>query len=414
MILIYSIFVILFFMICMNSKFITRLFTVITIFWPSRIVHNFRSMADSGFPTRIVRKGPESISFIDAIGKSLPDTFINSKHEIQNTRKFLNEHWTTGLVVLKVETPTKAKLVYEEYFRGNTKDSLVISWSTAKSIIGSLIGIAITENEIHNVNDLVTMYVPELKHSGYATCTIKQVLQMSSGVHFDENYFNPISDINKLGYVMSLGGSVNTFVSSLQNKYPPGTYHNYISSDTQILALVLQRATGKSISDYMETKLWQRLGVSSDAYWILDNDTDQMELAFGGFNACTRDYALLGWLYLNKGLSPLDGKPIIDTSYIEDAITPDAPHLQPGIRPQSKEILGYGYQWWIPEHNDDYPDDYLAIGVYNQFIYVNPTLKIVIARNSAYPFYSENSSQSEMDAIACFRALSYHFSKDQH
>jgi CubicO group peptidase (beta-lactamase class C family) len=368
-------------------------------------------MSTLGFPTKIVLKGPVATKLIDDINKPLPDTFTNDQGTILKTREFLHDHWTTGLVILKVEDTTSAKLVYEEYFRGNTKDSLVISWSTAKSIIGSLIGIAITENTIHNVHDKVTMYVPELEESGYGQCTIKQVLQMSSGVNFDENYFNPFSDINKLGYLMSFGGSVNAFVSSLKNRYLSGTYHNYISSDTQILAMVLQRATGMSIADYMETKLWQPLGASKNAYWLLDNNKDHMELAFGGFNACTRDFALIGWLYLNKGLSPLNGKRIIDAGYIEDSVTPDAPHLRPGVRPGSKEILGYGYQWWVPEHNDTFPDDYLAIGVYNQFIYVNPSLRIIIARNSAYPFYSQNEVRSEMDAIACFRRLAIHFSE---
>lgn len=392
---------------------IKRAYKIISLFWPSKIVQNFRSMDDQGFPSKKVHKG-KSNPFLQGGQHQLPPTFIGYDGSIHNTISFLNDHWTTGLVVLKIENETKATILYEQYFRGNDKDSCVISWSTAKSLISALIGIALKEGQIHSVYDYVTMYVPELKNSGYQEVTIKNVLQMASGVSFNENYFDPLSDINRLGYLLSFGGSLDAFISSLVTERSQGTYHNYISADTQVLAMVLKRATGMTISEYTEKKLWHRLGAESDAYWILDNEINQTEIAFGGFNACTRDFARIGWLYFNNGVSPVDGSQIIDESYIKDSITPDGPHLQPGERQSSEEIMGYGYQWWLlgkENHPKELDEDYLAIGVYNQFIYVHPRLKIVIARNSAYPYYDQNTEESERNAISCFRAMADHFSQ---
>jgi CubicO group peptidase (beta-lactamase class C family) len=262
---------------------------------------------------------------------------------------------------------------------------------------------------------------------------LKDVLQMSTGVSFDEDYASFFSDINRMGRSLALGTSVQQFAASLKRESPPGTVNHYVSMDTQVLGCVLARAVGKPLTEYLEEKLWRKIGTEGDIRWMLDNERDRMELAFGTLNARTRDYARFGWLYLNEGRSPLDGSQVVPREWVRASVVPDGAHVQPG--PQNtkaydravelgykeavldflkEEELGYGYQWWIPGREDDaniVAGDYLAIGVYGQFIYVNPQHRIVIAMNSAYAAYAEgNENDSEMEAIALFRAISNHFS----
>jgi CubicO group peptidase (beta-lactamase class C family) len=206
---------------------------------------------------------------------------------------------------------------------------------------------------------------------------------------------------------------LNEFIKTLKRDKEPGIAHNYISIDTQILGMVLKGATGQSLTSYLEEKIWKKGGFESECCWLLDNERSAMELAFGTLNFRTRDFARFGWLYLNKGLSPLDGTRLIDSKWIEDSVSVTEPYLKPNY----PDILGYGYQWWIPGKEDDAREccgDYLAIGVYNQFIYVDPISGIVIARNSANPNYNNevdvnsNTNIGETQAVAAFRAIAKH------
>jgi len=144
---------------------------------------------------------------------------------------------------------------------------------------------------------------------------------------------------------------------------------------------VLRRVNGRPLSEYLEEKLWQPLGMESDALWLVDGTG--MEVAFGGLNAVLRDWVRFGRLYLHEG--EWNGRQIIPAEWVRASITPDAPHLQPGQNPLSNWVLGYGYQWWLPENPEG---DFLAIGVYGQFLYVHPRHGVVIARSSAYADYN--------------------------
>ena len=144
--------------------------------------------------------------------------------------------------------------------------------------------------------------------------------------------------------------------------------------------------------------------MESDAYWLLDSNG--MELAFGGLNAVLRDYARFGLLYLNEGRWA--DEQIVPPTWIQASITPDAPHLQPGDNPASSGVLGYGYQWWIPQEPDG---DYLAIGIYNQFIYIYPRYGVVIAKSSAYPDYNRDGYEKGLESIAVFRTMASFLAK---
>lgn len=371
-----------------------RVYHVLGLFEPDRIVDNFRSM-ETMFQTVPVRRG-ESAHRFESAPSDLPPTY-EYKGTTRDVARFLQDTWTTGLIVLQ-----DGRVVHEKYFLGNTAASKSISWSVAKSFISALVGIAVEEGRIADIHQPVSDYVPVLRGSGYDGVSIKDVLQMSSGIRFDENYGAFFSDINRLGRAIAFNASLDEFVASLKRERAPGTFHHYVSMDTQVLGMLLRATTSETLASYLESRIWKKLGMESDAYWLVDRNG--MELAFGGLNAVLRDYARLGQLYLNEGA--WEGRQIVPAAWVRASTTPDAPHLRPG-NPASSWVLGYGYQWWIPQQPDG---DYLAIGVYGQFVYVYPKKKIVIAKTSAYPAYTEDGAEKELETIALFRAIARHMS----
>jgi CubicO group peptidase (beta-lactamase class C family) len=373
---------------------LVRLYRVVTLFDESRIVSNFHSMGHV-FNTRPVRAGQIRHHFRRA-ALALPLDYEYQGHS-KSVARFLEETWTTGLVVLLDGT-----LVFEQYFRGNTASSECISWSLAKSFVSALVGIAVQEGHIADITEPVSDYVPRLRGTGYDGVAIKDILQMSSGIRFTEDYGDSWSDINRLGRALALGSSMDGFVASLQREREPGTYNHYVSTDTQVLGMLLRQATGETLSSYLESRIWKKIGMEADAYWLVDGLG--MELAFGGLNAVLRDYARFGQLYLNGGR--WKGEQIVPEAWVSASVTPDAPHLQPGENPASSWVLGYGYQWWVPQQADG---EFLAIGIYNQFIYVYPRLGVVIAKTSAYPAYNVDGRERELETIAVFRAIAKHF-----
>jgi len=274
-----------------------------------------------------------------------------------------------------------------------------MGWSLNKSFVSALVGIAIAEAKIGSVNDTVTQYVPELKGSAYDGVKLKDVLQMSSGASWDESYSDWKSDVNRFGRAFALGSSLDHFITTLKREHTPGTYHRYNTMDTQVLGFVLRRATGQSNADYLESRIWQPLGMQDDALWITDDEGK--ELAAGGLNATLRDFAKLGQLYLHRG--NWHGQQVVPAAWVIASVTPDAPHLMPGKRSTSAGVMGYGMQWWVPDNRGDYT----AIGVFNQFIYVNPELQLVIAQTSANHLYGTGGSDDDREAenIAFFKAV---------
>ncbi|MFA5323924.1 MAG: serine hydrolase [Smithella sp.] len=343
------------------------------------------------FDSRTIHHGLDIFTFKKEI-KKLPDEYIFNGQK-RNVNAFIEHTDTTGLIVIKDDT-----ILFEKYYRGNTESSKAISWSVAKSFVSALFGIAVSEGYIKDINQPVTDYLPSLKNSGYNGVSIKNVLQMSSGVRFNEDYSDFNSDINRMGRYFALNMPFTDFVASLKAERKPGTFNHYVSMDTQVLGMIIREATGKNLSEYAQEKLWKPLGMESDAQWL--TDSSGMEAAFAGLNVMLRDYARFGRLYLKQG--NWNGKQIVPEAWCKASVTPDAPHLMPGKRPDASWVLGYGYQWWIPENPDG---DYLAIGIYGQAIYVYPRYNIVIAKTSAYVDYNKDGFDMEIESIEMFRAI---------
>jgi CubicO group peptidase (beta-lactamase class C family) len=269
-----------------------------------------------------------------------------------------------------------------------------------KSFVSALIGFALADGSIKSLQDPVGEYVPLLKDSGYADVSIQDVLEMASGIDFNEDYADPDSSINQLGEEIFFGRSTNAWIAKLQKDGPAGQKHHYISVNTQVLGMVLEAATGQKLADYMQENLWSRLGTEGDALWL--SDAHGTELAFAGLNVRTRDYARFGLLYLNQGRN-LQGEQLLPAQWIKDSVTPRTAYLQPGRSLfEGIPALGYAYQFWIPRSEEG---EYMAIGVYGQFIYVNPTRQVVIAKNSAYVNYNVDGERMEYQALAAFRAI---------
>ena len=346
------------------------------------------------FPTSELIPSNTPLIFEHGPSIELPSHFIFQDNLI-NVNEYLSRTDVTALLVLKDGTIT-----YENYWLTGGESVKWLSASVAKSFISALIGIAIDQGYINSVDDTVTVYVPQLKDSAYDGVRIKDILQMSSGAAWNEDYSDPNSDINRSVRIFALGGSLDEFTASLKNEKKPGTFNRYNSTDTQVLGMLLREATGISVTQYMQKMLWDPIGAEDNAYWLLDSEN--MEVAYGGFNATARDYAKLGELYRLEG--NINGTQIVPSNWIQASITPDAAHLMPGENALSDYPLGYGYQWWIPDDSGDF----MAIGVYNQFIYVSPQNNVVAVQLSANNIYGTNeelSTLSEFESISFLKAI---------
>ena len=390
--------------IVMYQKNLVRLYTAITLYDQDKIANNFLTMYES-FNATVIPASTEPFYFpVEA--KTLPDSFEydNSVISIQG---FIEDSQTTGLLVLK-----NGKIVYEDYWLGHEQNKQHISFSMAKSFVSALMGIAIEEEFVTDIEQSVTDYVPELVGSGYDGVSIKNVLQMSSGVSFNEDYGDFNSDINRFSRATAFGTSLDDFSASLVREKEPGTFHHYVSIDTQVLGMVLTRATGKSLTDYLSEKIWQPLGMEYQAFWLADDNG--MELALGGLNVSLRDYAKLGWLYLNQGTwtdKQGDTQQIVPKQWVIDSTSAVAPHLVAGENnPASSSSFGYGYQWWLPLGAED---EFSAQGIYNQYIYIDPDQKLVIVKNSANHRFTDKSLNWTAKHYAMFRGISEYFSKKQ-
>ncbi|MCH8530931.1 MAG: beta-lactamase family protein [Saccharospirillum sp.] len=359
----------------------------ITLFAEGYRVENFRAM-DRVFPYREVARA-DSVWAFDEGSFSLPSTY-RFNGETREMKQFLEQTETTGLLVVQ-----SGVIIHEAYRLGADEQSLLTSWSMAKSVLSALIGIAIEEGHIGSVRDPIGLYVPSLSDTDYGAVPIEDALTMSSGMGFDEDYDNPFSDINMLFIrAMAMGVPVEQTIAELVSVRSPGIYNDYVSSDSMALGLVLEHATGMQVSDYLSSRLWGPMGAESDATW--STDRTGREFALCCLNATLRDYGRFGRLYLQGGQR--NGQPIIPQDWIQQSLNPTAAHLQPGDNPDSSWTFGYGYQWWLPEEPQG---DFLAIGVWGQYIYVHPEHEVVIVKTSADPNFDDNDHES----VAVFRAI---------
>ncbi len=379
-------------LIALNYNRIDRLLRVNSLFDEENIVNNFLHLEDY-FPYNSLTKSVSPYQFPKG-NMELPAS-IAYRNKTMSTSDYLEETRTTGLLILHRDS-----IQHESYYNGHTETTTHISWSVAKSFVSAMVGIALEEGLFESIEEPITKYVPELTGSGYDGVRIKDILQMSSGVRFNEDYVDFNSDINRFGRSFALGSSLDDFCKSLVREKEPGTFNHYVSIDTQVLGMLLKRITGKTLTAYLQEKIWDPLGMEHDAQWAIDNDG--MEMALGGLNVTLRDYAKFGYLYLKNG--KYNEQQLVPANWVQHSITPDAPHLMPGANPNSANKLefGYGYQWWIPPNGDG---AFMARGIYNQYIYIYPKMDLVIVKNSANHRFGRMGDFSMQQTLGFFEAV---------
>lgn len=372
-----------------------RIAVTSTLFTGSAQYENFNRYYDI-YPSSKVAPAAVPWEFAAGQSVSLPEQFTFLGQTL-STEAFLADTETAALIVLK-----DGLLCHESYALTGGRDVQWLSMSVAKSIISALIGIAIEEGCIKSIEQAISDYVPELAGSAYEGVRIKDVLQMSSGASWSENYSDRQSDVIRFVTTFGRGDSLNQFTASLTREFAPGTVNRYNSADTQALGMLLKNATGQTITQYTQEKLWQPMGAQSEAYWLHDNDG--MEMAFGGFNATALDYAKVGELFRQNGVA--NGQQIVPAAWVKASVTPDGTHVQPGQGEIGEfSNMGYGYQWWVPPGD---AGEFSAVGVYNQSVYVNPKHKVVIMKLSAnrnYATTTGEASKRQMATIEMFRAI---------
>ena len=275
-------------------------------------------------------------------------------------KNMLEELETIAVLAIKNDS-----IVQEYYWDGYSDSSLSGSFSMAKSITSLLIGAAIKEGKIQSIEEPVGNYLPEFKTGDKAKVRIADLLTMSSGSNWDESYANPLSVTTELYY----GHDAYKTAAGVSIIQPPGTLHSYKSGDTQLLGLILEKATGKSLSAYASEKLWQPLGAEHAALWSTDH-IGGIEKAYCCFNSNARDFARLGQMMLDSGR--WKGNEIIPRDYylqsIKPCMIPDA---------SGERCKYYGYQWWIIPSQ---PEIFYARGILGQYVIVIPSKKMVIVR----------------------------------
>lgn len=331
---------------------IVRLLAVNSLFSAEKIVTNFSNM-DRLFLTRALSRGEGPVSVLP----KGPE--VELPVEVAD---WITSRTITSLLVLK-----DGQIVHESYHQGTGEADLRISWSMAKSMLSALFGIVLAEGKIASLDDAVTKYVPDLAGTAYDGATVRDILNMSSGVAFNEDYLDFWSDINRMGRVLALGGSMDGFAAGLTERdAEPGARWHYVSIDTHVLGMIIRGATGEDIPELLERHILVPLGLEAAPYYLTDGEG--VSFVLGGLNMTTRDYARFGQMIAQGGA--WQGRQIVPRDWVEVSTWPQAPGN-----------VGYGYQWWIAEGAG--PGEVNAQGIYGQYIWIDRTRNIVIVATAA-------------------------------
>lgn len=373
-----------------------RLIRVNSLFSEKNITRNFSNMRDLFF-FRDIKTASATPSPLPSAPKSLPESLV-IRGKAQPFKAWQEARQHTALLVLH-----KGKVASEAYYKGTTAQDLRISWSMAKSVLSALFGIAVNDGLIPDLDAKVTDYVPSLNQSAYQDATIRHVLNMASGITFNEDYLDFHSDINRMGRVLALGKSMDGFTEGLtESDSSPGTYRHYVSIDTHVIGMVLRAATGRAVADYLAEKLLLPLGMEADCGYLTDGfGTD---FVLGGLNLTTRDYARFGLMILNEGY--WNGQQIVPKDWVKASAAQSAPPPCPEDAAIPNGQLGYGYQWWLPPNARE--GEVFAIGIYGQYIYIDRQTQTVIALNASDRNFREGDGAITLENLSCLRQIADH------
>jgi len=364
---------------------------------------------DKIFSTRTFKRG----NSVYALPQSAtPLTLVKYSPDDVNTYDiddYVKRNNVAGLLIIK-----DGKIVLERYAEGNTAESKWTSFSVGKSIVSTLVGAAIKDGKIRNINGLVTDYLPQMHATAYEGVTVRQLLQMSSGAKWNEDYRDPASDVSAMWQCIldDKAGCIIDVMSNLSSAAAPGTHFLYNTGETHLEGELLSAALGgESLSSYLSRKIWANMGMESDGYWLLESPNGT-EFGGGSLSMTLRDYGRFGMFILNDGV--VNGTSVLPPGWVAEAGSPAADSPQCGYGNLYSEAnagsdsyaypLGYGYNWWsmptptwgawdglndsdwwgadalMNAPSPNFPDltgSIVAQGVFGQFIYVNQKENIV-------------------------------------
>jgi CubicO group peptidase (beta-lactamase class C family) len=335
-----------------------------TIFWGESDYKDHEK-----FPARTIHNGP-SVSRFDKLPAdnryaSQIEAIARDTNNGESLEEYLDASGTTAFLVIHDD-----RLLYERYFDGYDESSIHTSFSMAKSFASALVGIAIDEGHINSVNEPITNYIPELleKDERFESITIRHLLTMSSGIKYEEGGDLPWSeeaDDTKTYYATDLR-KLALENSRIEGK--PGEYFEYNNYNPLLIGMILERATGMSVSRYLQQKLWKPMGMEADGSWSLDSTSTGFEKMESGVNARARDFARFGMLFAEEG--NWEGRQLISRGWVEESTRADT---------STDPSQDYQYFWWVntPEGESYH---FSARGNYGQYIYVAPEKDLVIVR----------------------------------
>lgn len=325
------------------------------LFWtPEQQVSGYRNM-DKLSPTRKVPAGGEPYP-LPRDEVDLGDVEIHTEDGTLTVDDYVKQQNVAGLIVVK-----DGEIVYERYELGNSAESRWLSYSVAKSVTSLLIGAALKDGYIKSVDEPVTDFLPRLKNSSYDESTIRNLLQMASGVQWNEDYADRNSDINTVTWNTL---ALYEYLRNKPRESAAGEVFNYNTAETNLVGTLLRSAIGNNLSTYLSEKIWQPFGMEHDAYWVL-SEPGGGEFGGSSLNATLRDYARIGVFALRNG-ELRNGEKVLPDGWMKESTVP------------STGFDGYGYTWWLRGSGA-----YTAAGIFGQGIYINPAENVVIAVHSA-------------------------------
>ena len=341
------------------------------LFWtPAQQETGYRAIEDI-FPTRVIEAG--AIVYPLPSASEAFDMSYGFRGTQWTTDSFMKANRVSGLLIIK-----DGRIVLERYGLGRTAADRWTSFSVGKSVTATLIGAAIQDGHIASLDAAVTDYLPGLKGSAYEGVTIRHLLTMTSGVKWNEDYADPKSDVA----LFAAGdpdpdgeNPIVAYMAKVPREAAPGTKFVYKTGESDLIGVLLERATGRRPADYLSQKIWSKFGMEQDGLWMLDRAG--VELGGCCISMTLRDYGRFGLFILNGGVA--GGEQVVPADFLAQATKSQVKSHLP--------IYDYGFQWWI------HPDGaYEASGIFGQSIYVVPAEKLVIVTNSAW-------AQAEMTAM---------------
>ncbi len=352
--------------------------------YPDIQVNTYRNI-DRLFPTRTVARGT-TVNVLPVSGQPLQEFSYTVDDETYDLYDVLSLNRVSGMLIIR-----NGEILFEKYLMGNDEDTRWMSMSVVKSMTATLIGAAIQDGYIKSIDDPIVNYLPRFTGSAYDGVTVRNLLQMTSGVAWNETYTDPTSDRRRMleAQIGQQPGAILDLMASLPRATEPGTLWNYSTGETQVAGALVRAATGKPVAEYLSEKIWSKVGMEADANWWLESP-DGLEVGGSGLSATLRDYARFGLFLLNDGM--IGDERVLPEGWIEAASTPKV---------VAGEMVDYGYMLW-PMHGRSYA----AEGIFGQYVFVDPDTNLVVAMWSAQ---SKPIGRAGLNEYKFLEALSEHF-----